>query len=420
MIGKAPGWILKSGITIVFLVIFLLGFLAALIKFPDKIKGAVLMRSENPSIDIKANYSLKIDSVLVTNDQYLEAGEIVLIFESTGSWEDIKQLKNWIRQLRNLLVDGRRIQYPILDQLQVGEMQESYAQLVFSIKNRQHYLEQNQVGNKILSFDLEHRYLSEMNKNLQKQQLLLDNELELILEDLERTKKLFQNGVKSQLELEDHKKIVLQFERQIQSLASNQLQHKIRIEQLKRSKTNLQEEFLKVTKDFDLTIGKLIEITESRLENWDTKYLVRTPINGKITILDKIVTGRQVPIGETIGTIVPIAGLGRTVAVTKVPVKGIGKLDTGSTLLIALEAYPSEEFGLLKTTVAGISRVPVEASSDEWQYHLISYVGSPLETTYGRQIPFRQNLTGIGTILTDEKSLLARIYSGVYNLLESH
>jgi HlyD family secretion protein len=139
--------------------------------------------------------------------------------------------------------------------------------------------------------------------------------------------------------------------------------------------------------------------------------MVISPINGSLSFSNIWETNQYAESGQTIVTIVPHQQntiIGKVI----IPIKRAGKIKVGQSINLKFDNYPSQEFGMLTTTLEGISLVPDSA-----------YVGSislpdTLITNYGLIIPFGQNLQGEAELITENMSLMTRLINPLKELLK--
>jgi hypothetical protein len=76
-----------------------------------------------------------------------------------------------------------------------------------------------------------------------------------------------------------------------------------------------------------------------------------------------------------------------------------------------LQAFPAQEYGLLRGQITSLS----EMASGDSAYTAV--VSIPMTTTYGKRLHLRAGLTAQAEVLTEEKSLLARVFDKTTDVL---
>ena len=101
------------------------------------------------------------------------------------------------------------------------------------------------------------------------------------------------------------------------------------------------------------------------------------------------------------------------------PTTNIGKIGVGKKSLVKFDAYPYKEFGLYVSKVESISHVP-EVSQDNFAYYeVILPLPEPIITDVGDTIPYLPNMTATVEIITEDKSILGRIFDQILSLINS-
>jgi len=104
--------------------------------------------------------------------------------------------------------------------------------------------------------------------------------------------------------------------------------------------------------------------------------------------------------------IVPAGAAGTWVAEGILNGSASGKIAVGDTAYLQLEAFPYREFGQVAARVQQLALAPQPAGGG---YRILLELPSGLTTTYGKTLPFRQQMRAQGIILGEKRSLLARL-----------
>ncbi len=78
---------------------------------------------------------------------------------------------------------------------------------------------------------------------------------------------------------------------------------------------------------------------------------------------------------------------------------GSGRMSLGNRVQIELDAFPPDEFGYLEGKVTYISRLPAADQEGKFFYQVAVKLPDTLRSSYGKIIPFRQNLSGTARIV---------------------
>lgn len=76
--------------------------------------------------------------------------------------------------------------------------------------------------------------------------------------------------------------------------------------------------------------------------------------------------------------------------------------------------FPSRQYGILEGTVTSLAAVPQKE-----EYALDIRLPSDLQTTYGKPMPFRQEMQGIAKIVTEDRRVIMRLFDQFRDLLKN-
>ena len=140
------------------------------------------------------------------------------------------------------------------------------------------------------------------------------------------------------------------------------------------------------------------------LTEWETNYLLMSPVNGTIAFMQLWKPNQNVEARETIFVVIPKDAVQPT-GKALLPMEGIGKVEMGQRAIIRLPAFPEQEFGFIEGRVISISPVP----DSEGCYVLEIAFPQGMKTNYGTEIPLIKSIEGTASIVTKERSLLERL-----------
>lgn len=418
ILGNPPNWLLRWGITIIFLTVLIFGFISWLIKYPDIIPTKITIITEKPIIQVVARASGKIDSLLVRNNQEVNKNDVLAILDNPTSAEDIIRLAHF---LESIFIDkNKTFKLPPIPNLVLGNLQGSYAFLVQKINAYQYFLEQKDGIKKSESLKAQIQYISELNANLKKQQITLSKEVSISEKDLNRNKELHLDKVISNVELEKIETTFLQYKRQLEGIENQVISNNINIEQLQNQITEINQNRNNLQSDHELNIMTDIEDLKSKVEIWKESYLIVAPINGTVSFAQIWSEQQFVNAKEAIFTVVPDEKQGKVIGRAELPIANSGKVRIGQVVNIQLDGFPFQEYGVIKAQVGGISLVPVASINQETINYLVEVtLPNSLVTTYNKVIPFRQKMQGTANVITEDRRFLERIFDKLNSILRN-
>lgn len=417
LLGHPPGWLLYSGISIVFVFVFLLGLLSWFIKYPDKLEAPVLIESSKPPVDIISPGFHIIDTLLIEEGQWVQTGQVLAIMENPAKFSDIQELLQWLENSPILAADKLDEFAELSNHFQLGALQNSYAQLLQLLEDIRYYQLQEDASAQIASLDREIKQIDELMNTVNGQKALFGLELELKAKELERTRKLKTMGAVSVEDLESKEAEWIRMQRQLKEMESSQVQNQIRIEQLRAQQMQIGQGRKHMINEKMIAIRQQVKQLAAELDQWKAQFLILAPIAGKLSLAPQLVIKKTVHAQELLFTILPTLDTGGIIARCEVPVQGIGKLSVGTPLLIYLDAYPYKEFGILETAISEMAQVPQKNKENQLLYHIVAPLSDTLTTSYQKAIPFRQKLSGRAVLISEDKRIFHRVFDQLRSLM---
>ncbi len=412
MLGNPPKWIIKWGMSLIFLVVILFIGMAWLIKYPDIIQAKVTVLTENPAIRIVAFKSGKVKELLVKNHQAVKQGSLLAVLDSPVNKEDVLILEAYLAELEGKKHPEEYVRIAFPQNVKLGELQKPYASLVQRIEDFHHFLDQPGYYDKIDALKQQIEHGLKLNKSLKKQQQTFAKEVQIAEVDFIRYSKLKEAGVISNQELEQKETAYLQYQRQLDNFEGQIVNNQLQIEQLKTQIIDIRQSYGDGLNTKALKIREDIKLLKSQIESWKQIHLIKSPIEGRINYAKVWSANQFIPSGEELFTVIPSKGAGKVVAKALLPIENSGKVKSGQQVNLRLDGFPYQEFGMVRSEVVRIALIPEEET-----YTAELALPNPLITTYGKTIPFSQEMQGIGRVITEDRRIIHRIFEKVWSLI---
>lgn len=413
MLGRIPGWGLRWGITAVFFVVLLLLILSWIVRYPDVVSAQIMLLTQDPPLRLVAQSSGKLDTLLVEAGEEVQAGAMLALIENTAELEDVFVLEQWLNK-NGVAKAGPLSSFPA--NLQLGPLQSTYARLQVQQANYQFFTKQIDVVAQVHTLRKRIQFLDSLNQVLDLQEITLSREVELAKNNYTRYKELNKDRDRnvSKVELESLETYYLQYKRKLQGLRANQLRNKIEQEQLQADIIRLEQGRTNLDVDQALEIQNTLELLRSELAAWKQAYLLIAPIDGQIIISRLIAAGQYFEEDTPVLAISPLKETQNVIARGYLPAIRSGKVAAGMTANIHLDAYPYQEYGVLKGKLTKVAPLP-----EENQYLIEISLADSLITTYNRLIPFSQEQSGRADLLTEDRRLLVRLLDNIMSLIKN-
>jgi multidrug resistance efflux pump len=406
-IGRPPSLFLRFGITAVACVVALLLALSYFIKYPDIVVAKVVLTTENPPIHVLAKTGGRVSQILIKNNETVKTGQRLAVMDNTANWHDVLLLDKNLKEKGPLSIN-------LPTQLNVGVLQNNYSTLCQNLKDYRYFLERNGVLQKINFLTEQITSLKALNDNLLTQKATQTKEFELAEKDLSRQKQLHTEGVISDAEFEKFNTQYFQQRRQIEASDAATINNAMQIQQHQSQISDLSQSKNDNQNTKELTVLEDIRRLKSAIDEWKQTYILTAPIAGKIT-LSKIWSNQQnIATGEEFLTIVPTESQNQVVCKAILPIAQSGKVKTGLNTTIRLDAFPYQQYGILRGSVGNIALVPQKED-----YQLDIKLNTDLTTSYGKTLNFRQEMQGFANIITEDRRVVERILDRFRDLMRN-
>ena len=404
ILTRVPHWMIVWGNSVVLVLLSLFLMLSYFIKYPDVIVAESKVTSVRPPQKELAQLTGKIDTILVTDNQKVQAGTILAMMQNSARLNDVLFLKHI---LDTLTVEQNNFTFPVdkIPLLSLGEISSSFALfetdfINYKLNNTLAPYSNKMSANRLTVAEIQMRI-----KNLDNQKQLDAKSLEFSKNEFYRNKTLFDKGVISLQEFETKEMAYLTSERNFKNLDISLSQLKQALgdayRNSKETQINNDIENIRLYKNAGQSLNQLKEA----IKNWESTYLLTAEIDGNVSFMGVWNAHQSVNSGDLIFSIIP-KETGNYIAKVKAPIQNSGKIKLGQKVNIKLFNYPDSEYGALSGTVASMSAIPNTAG-----FYLIDVsLQEKLITSYNIEIPFKTELSGTAEIITEDLRLIERFF----------
>ena len=405
IISNKPPFIVRWGILFFFLLLLLLAFIGWFIKYPDIIKARGLLNSINAPKEIQTKTNGKLIKLFEKENQQVHQNEIIGYIESTANHTEVislsKILDTITEKINNNSAD-KVVSYLAIQFNNLGELQTSYQIFSNSFSSFTNYLSKGFYLKKkgMLSEDIS--YLKRLHNELMQQKNLSVKDLSLSDSTFQIYQTLKNQKVISTVDyrLEKSKFIAKQMTLpQINSsIINNESQQHEKQKEIAELENQIQQQK-------NLFVQSLNTI-KSQVEDWEKKYLIRAPIDGRVSFVGFLQENQELKTGQLICYINP--GNTDYYVETLISQYNFGKIKTEQEVLLKFQAYPYQEFGFIKGNIEIINAIPADSG-------YLAKVSLPenLITNYKKIIQYKTGLLVQADIVTENLNLLQRLF---YNL----
>lgn len=410
LLGQVPRWILRWGITIIALTIVVLIAGSALFRYPDVQDAEIILTTENPPANLVARIHGKIQTLFVKDNQLVKNEEVLALLETAANYEDVMEAEKLLKGWRENRYDASQIDFGT--DYELGETQSFFASFVKNYQDYRHFILLDYHRKKIQSVRQELNKYDDYYQRLEEQSVVQGKELELARKQFRRDSALYRQGVIASSDYEKSESNMLKIEFAYKETETSLATARIEVSRLNQQILDLELEHNRELKQKENLVTESYDKLMAEIEIWKQKYLLITPVDGRVSFTRFWSENQQVTEGEVVVTIVP-ENPGRILGKINLSVEGAGKVRKGQQVNIKFANYPFMEFGMVKGVVTSISQVPNQS-----YYTVEVKLTNGLITNYGNEIEFRQEMPGKAEIITENLSLLKRIINPVKSVIK--
>jgi len=401
ILGKPPAAIIRYGITVIFAIIFTVFSFSFIFRYPDIISGYFFIQTSNPPVFLLSNSNGIIQSLFVEDGDSVSNGHLLAIIGNPADFESYKNLK----QLLEIRPEPIKVQ-DVWDSLggnsgKLGELQVPFATYLKAIEDYStfvniavHHKKREDMTKKI-------KELKDHKRLYEKQVIDSKSNYTLAEKNHERHLKAFSENVITRAEYEQNQKELLA---QKMALTNSEIalsNVKLTILETEQQLNELDINRQQIESERISTINQSFENLQSAIANYENRFCIISPISGQVAFSGIHKENQNVGNGQHVMTIVPF-DKSQIVCRISIPVHRAGKVRNNQEVNLKFNDFPDKEFGIVIGKLHSISTVPDSV------YIGTLFLPDTLVTSYGKKLPFKQNMSGIAEIITEDIVLAER------------
>ena len=390
----------------------------------------------------------RIDSVFVSEKQFVQKGDMLAVIENPASFKQVFMLKgilaiedeNTFFENINLnhkehkestkstieennkshlcelcenhcALCGKNLKY-LKKVSNLGELQPFFQQLVKAYDDYGFFV----------NVDYHNKKIKVIKKQIYTQNLILQkskNQLELAKKQLDAAYQIFsidsnlyEKKVLSNAEYQHAKNTYLSHLQSYENAKLSIDNQNMSILQSEQTIFDLEQQRNEQLNQLEIALTGAFEQLQTQLKTWEQKYLFVSPIDCIATFTKYWQKNQNVNAGETLVTIVPNEET-KIIGKILLPPQGAGKVKEGQAVNVKFDNYPHLEFGMVRVIIKNISLVPVTVEDNKKAYMLEVEFPASLVTNYGKELTFSQEMTGSAEIITEDLRLLDKFLNPI-------
>lgn len=412
ILSKPPSGIIRSGITLIGIVIILLLFGSWFIKYPDKVTAPIKVSTANVPASLVAKTSGKITHLFVVNNQLVQTNEILAVIENNAEYNHILLVDSLMSSFdvnNDTMLESISMQPALL----LGDLQSDFSLFQKAVSDYLLFKSLNLISKKIAALQKQLSLTEQYYTRLSDQSNLQGEDLQIAQNEFRRDSILFSQKVLSAAEFDKSRASLIQRKQSYMSSRTNLSSTQIQKAQIEQQIVEIQLQQADESKQYIQSIQQSQKTLSNSINIWKNTYLIQSPIDGRVTFTNTREVNQNVASGDVVMTVVP-QKKSELVGTIVLPMQGAGKVRQGQQINIKFDNFPHMEYGMVKGMVKSISLVTTESN-------YIVEVAFPdgLRTNYNQILNFSQEMSGSAEIITDDLRLIERFLNPIKSILKN-
>jgi len=408
IVSIVPGALVRWGITAITAVTLILVVIAAVVRYPVVIGGAATVTTPEAPVRLSAPVGGEIQSLLARDGQAARAGDVLAVLRNPADYRSVLAM-------RGALEASAQGEFPALGgagrglgslgdiMLPAAAYEAARAELAAHARDP---LGPGRAASLQTQMERQRALYTSAVARIR----LLESDTALAGRERMRSREMVARQLLSPAEGEKAETAYLAKLQALESGRNEVLTQQMRIADLERSLLEVSQSRIDEGRKLRQDAEKALAALREAVGHWETRYLLRAPVAGRVSFFRRLAEGQYVAPGDPVIAVVPHTG--RPVALVRVSDHGIGRVRPGQRVIFRFFAYPYQEYGTVQGVVRGLSLVANEpAAHSEGRPEYLVRVDLPhgLTTNQGTRLPLRQEMAARAEIVAENQSVLQRL-----------
>jgi multidrug efflux pump subunit AcrA (membrane-fusion protein) len=410
ILGKPPKWLIRYGTTIVFLVIAALLLLSWYVRYPDIVAAPIMVTTPEPPASVVSRSPGKISKLFVKDGDSIGKDSVIGIIENAANEADVFKVEALLSNLDEL-TPSNILSFQPQKSLKLGDLQPAYSTFSelfdnykINLASSYDYKRVQQIKNQISNIEA-------LNTELKVQQKTLDEEKNITEKILNRQKKLLSEGAAAQQDVDNIEIVYLQKKRTRERSDVEIMNNQMQVNDLKQQITLTEKNINLNTSTNFISLRESMKQLQAQINKWKQNFIMTAPISGIVAFHQLVQEQQYIEQQFEVATIVP--PYDSIIGKIALQMKGSGKVRKGQKVLIKLDGFPYQEYGFVRGFIEKKASIPRDDA-----YMVDVRLPKGLVTNRGEKLRFEQRIQGVAEIITDNKSLLHRIFDQIASAFE--
>jgi len=412
IMSRIPNSLIRYGLGGMLLLLIMGIFLSWFIKYPEIIKGKLILTTTLEPIKMVSQSSGIIKHLYAKDGDLVNEGMVLAEIENPITADDAEYLQKYLNKLEKTL-KGNASVLPLPDTslISLGELQTVVNDLTkelitynisasLKINDAEIASTKSKIENQKKMIAVNERIITITKKEVDNSKV-----------KFEADEKLYKEGFISKMDYLQSETSLRDKELSLEQMNQSMINQKSLLNALELQYK--QSEFSKFSKDktnLDAIRGYIKNI-RAYVYGWQQKFNLIAMKSGRVDFLQRIKTGNFIKAGEELFAITEPGGA--YIGVAQIPMGGYGKVKTGQDVNILLQNFPYYEYGMIHGKVRNISLFP---STDEYRVEIALPNG--MMSTTKVMLNYTPEMSGDAEIITDNKRIIERMFESITKALK--
>lgn len=411
IISNRPPFLVRWGLVLFFILFLMIGLISWLIPYPDVIKSSATLIGIYAPKTLQTYTEGDLKQLLIKDGDTVSADQVCAVMESRADVQAMHRLQIVLDSMHALIQQKEYDQFLhfysgqtkiLSNKTDLGELQSDFQAFDAAYLTYKDYLQSGFFLKKRKMLDEDLIRYTKNKSILEEQKILSSQDLALSDSTLKVNIKLAEQKVISALDLRNEK--------------SKHINKQMALPQLNASLLSLDGQILEKNKEIaelDNTIAnqqnifiQTLQVLKSKINEWKHTFLVTSPIAGKLSFIGFLQENQHISLGQKLFYVQPPNA--EYMMEMMIPQYNFGKVKIGQEVQFRFQAYPFEQFGVVKGAISYIALHPTDSG-----FQAKVTLPHGLTTNYNKSIQFRHGLSAQAAIITEQMRLMEKIYFDV-------
>ena len=414
-ISNKPGFTVRWGITVFFLILVGLAVICWFIQYPDIVPAKAILNSVNAPKSVITITDGKLIKITVKDNQPVTQGQLLGYMESIAVPASVIQIAEQLDSIGHLIETNRTDEiltyFPDANSSynlnSLGELQASYQTFIQTFIAFKDFLRSGFYLRKKAMLQTDMQNIQRLHNILLTQKELLGQDLSLTQQTFNANDTLLRQKVISQFDYRNEKSKLISKQLSLPQINTSVVNNESQQNDKRKEVAELENQII-VQKN---TFIQALHTLQSQIEAWQFKYLLEAPVSGTVSFAGFFQENQEIKTGQQLFYIIPPNT--KYFVEMMIPQYNFGKVKEGQKVLLKFQAYPYQQYGSVEGTIEHINTLPSDSG-----YLAKVILPKGLLTNYQKPLQYRHGLFAQAEIITENMRLLQRFYSNLTDQLK--